>query len=168
MTAAIDAGCRVARGNANRLPERALELSPSLLARPYPGQALRGRKPREDPDLAGHQKAQRVDRMPDPPDIGDDRDPLPLGNVFDADPEIFPGGAREAGADLVIQPDLIVFQRILHDRLENPFAILIGDAALGDDAHHVTGEMFDNLDHRFTPSADRALTCDPAREATRG
>src|SRR5438128_9262862 len=126
-----------------------------FLGRPYPGQAFRGLKRREYSDLTGHQKAQRVDRVPDPADIRDDRDPLPLGDMLDPDPEIFPGGAREAGADLVIEPDLIVFQRILHDRPEDVRAFFIGDASLGDDTDDVVREVLDNLDHQFSPSADR-------------
>ena len=93
--------------------------------------------------------------MPDPADIRDDRDPLPLGDMLDPDPEIFPGGAREPGTDLVIEPDLIVFQRILHDRPEDVRAFFIGDASLGDDTDDVVREVLDNLDHQFAPSADR-------------
>ena len=63
---------------------------------------------REHPYLTGDQKTQRVDGVPDPADVGDDGDALPLREVFDADAEVFPRCAGEAATDLVIEPDLVV------------------------------------------------------------
>src|SRR5438105_6425160 len=117
-----------------------------------PGATFRRLEAGEHPDLAGDQKAQRVDRMPDPADLGDARDPLPLGDVLDPDPEVFPGRAGEAAADLVVEPHFVVpLERALHRRLEDGVAIVVGDPALGDDAHDIVRETLDNLDHRFAP-----------------
>src|SRR5437870_973729 len=117
-----------------------------------PGAALQRLEAGEHSHVAGDQKAQRIHGVPDPADIGDDRDPLPLGDLLDPDPEIFPGGAGESAADLVIKPDLVVpLQRVLHRRLEDLVAIFVGDAALGDDSYNIVREPLDNLDHRFAP-----------------
>src|SRR5216684_2736740 len=122
------------------------------LERGDPGAALRRLEAGEHPHLAGDQKSQRINGVPDPSDIGDDRDPLPLGNVLDPDPEVFPGGAREAATDLVIEPHFVVpLERAFHRRLEDLVAVAVGDAALGDDPHDIVREPIDNLDHRFAP-----------------
>src|SRR6266478_8741041 len=88
---------------------------------------------REHPYLTGDQKTQRVYGVPDPADVGDDGDALPLREVFDADAEVFPRCAGEAATELVIEPDLVVpLQRGLHQRFHNLVAVLIGDPPLGD------------------------------------
>jgi hypothetical protein len=63
---------------------------------------------REHPYLTRDQKTQRVAGVPDPADVGDDGDALPLRDVFDPDAEVFPRCAGEAATDLVIEPDLVV------------------------------------------------------------
>src|SRR5438105_4071152 len=121
-----------------------------------PGAALWRLEAGEHPHLAGDQKAQRVHRVPDPTDIGDDRNPLPLGDVLDPDPEVFPGCAGEAAANLVIEPHFVVpLQRAFHRRFEDFVAIAVGDPALGDDPHDIVREPIDNLNHRFAPYAPR-------------
>ncbi|HEY8874690.1 MAG TPA: hypothetical protein VIM52_16785, partial [Stellaceae bacterium] len=66
--------------------------------------------------------------MPDPAGIGDDRNALQLLQTADADVEIVPSGARESGADLIVQPDLAVpLERGLHRRPQDIVALFVGD-----------------------------------------
>src|ERR1700732_5178857 len=119
------------------------------LMRGDPGAAFRRLEAGEHAYIAGDQKPQGVDRMPDPADIGHDRHPLPLRNVLKPDPEVFPRGAGEAAADLVIEPDLVVpLQRAFHQWFQNLVAVFVGHPPLGDDPHDVIREPLDKLNHR--------------------
>jgi hypothetical protein len=58
---------------------------------------------RKHPNLTWDQKPQRVDRVPDPADVGDDGHPLPLGHVLDPDIKILP---RRGGAATIMLPGI--------------------------------------------------------------
>jgi hypothetical protein len=71
-----------------------------------------------------------------------------LRQVVDGKIEIGPPGAREAGADLVIQPNLAVsFERRLHRRPQDIVALFIGHPAARDNPHDIVGQLLDDFDH---------------------
>jgi hypothetical protein len=113
-----------------------------------PGPTLLRVEAGEDTHLAGDQKAQRVDRLPNPPGIRHDGDALQSPRVVDADVEIIPSGARETRTDFVIQPDLAVpLERCLHRRPQHAVALFVSDPSGRDDTDDVVGQLFDDLDH---------------------
>jgi hypothetical protein len=74
--------------------------------------------------------------------------------MVDAEVEIIPPGAWETGADLIIQPDLVVSsERRLHRWPQHIVALFVGDAPASMDAHHVVGQFLDEFDHRTVPNA---------------
>src|SRR5437762_2544049 len=89
--------CASATTSACGPPSHRSEINRPLLARPDPGQTVPCMRGREDPDLAAEQEPQRLHGVPDPADIGDDRDPLPLRHAVDAEPQVIPPGARNTG-----------------------------------------------------------------------
>jgi hypothetical protein len=112
-----------------------------------------GFKRGENADLAGEQKAQRINRVPHPASIGDHGDPFPLRQMVDSEVEIVPPRAGKPRTDFVIEPDLAVpLERALHGRPQNVIAFLVGDTPLGDDTDDVVGQFLDQFDHREIPA----------------
>src|SRR5262249_35073667 len=132
-----------------------------------PGAALISLIGRKHAHLAWEDEAQRIHRVPQPADIGDDGHPFPLRKRFQTDPEILPSGTRKATADLIIEPDLLVpLKRGLHQRLQDLVAVLVGDPPLSEDPHDIVREPLDNLDHRsllvLPPTAPRKAARPPS------
>ena len=96
----------------------------------------------ENTDIAGDQKADRLDRQSDPGDIGDDRDTLAARSLFEAEIEIIPARPRKPRAKLVIKPNLLAPAQCSGDRRHQDIAALgPGHPALDRDADERTREV---------------------------
>lgn len=58
------------------------------LRRFNPGEAVAGFGGGEDANFAAEEKPQRFHRLPNPADVGDNRDPLPIRDAIDTDLQI--------------------------------------------------------------------------------
>src|SRR5690348_11438322 len=87
---------RYSNRRSNRLDRTLSDRRRTGIGRGDPGAALLRVEAGEDTDLAGDQKAQRIDRLPDPPGIGYHRDALQLPRVVDANVEVVPSGAGKS------------------------------------------------------------------------
>ncbi len=121
-----------------------------------PGATLRRLSGREHPYFAGYQEAKRFHGKPNPTDIGYNRDPFASRSTLDPEVEIVPRSARKSGAELIVEPNLVVpLKPFLHCRDQDVAALLHRHPALYDDAHDVSRKPFDDFDHRMGRSVLR-------------
>jgi len=88
--------------------------------------------------------------------------------MVDGEVEIAPPGAREAGADLIIQPNLgVSFERGFHRRPQHSVALFVGHPAARDDPYDIVGQLLDDFDHEVPLFQTLILLvrCPPAEPA---